>query len=180
MNMVNASSLVPSDQERPELQVMILYEDVRTGARANSLLDRISQRTGVRNGFARNLWVASILQKPLLREQAAVEAASADIVLLSVSGTRDFIAPLQDWLMRWQDHKEGRPYAFGVLLDPDEKDPGVSHRILASVKATASATGVDFFCSNPEETAHEFEAYFNEIEARATSLSGVLDEILKL
>jgi hypothetical protein len=177
---MSQSSQHVAEQELPELKVLVMYEDVAARDRATSLLDRLAGRTGMETGLSRNLWMFNLLNAPLLREQAAVEAAAADMVIFSVNGKTARANLVEDWLMRWLDHKEERPYAFGVLLDADGNGTGAEESVLACVRRFANAGGADFFCSSRRTTAAGSDARFNAVHARANSSSDVLEEILKL
>jgi len=127
--------------------VLLLYEDLGTALRAKQALDRLSGQLGFEAGWDTRVWRLDLLGEPFLAEQAAVEAAAADVIILSLHSRAELRAEVRDWLSRWLDHKEDRPYALAVLLDPEPAKPGTDHAIIAYLKRVAEAAQADLFCS---------------------------------
>jgi hypothetical protein len=88
-----------------------------------------------------------LLREPLLRDQAAREAAAADLIILSLHGHDKLQADAREWLDRWLDYKANRPYALAVLLDPGTTNAGPDHPVVAHVKRIAAAAAADLFYS---------------------------------
>ncbi len=129
----------------PALEVMILYEDAGTALRARRLLERLPGRLRAEVGLNTKLWRLDLLGEPLLKEQAAVEAGAADVIILSIHSELPVSA--RDWLGRWLAHKENRPCAFGVLLDPEASASGATDPpAVAFVKQVTEEAGADLFC----------------------------------
>jgi hypothetical protein len=131
----------------PVLDVLLLYEDFSTALRAKHSLDLLPLPFITGAGLSTKLWRLDLLGEPLLREQAALEAVAADLIILSLHGRDELQADARDWLNRWLDHKEDRSYALAVLLDPETADAGSGHPVVAYVKLIADAASADLFCS---------------------------------
>ncbi len=127
----------------PPLEVMILYEDIGTALRAKGSLGSLTS-AGV-PGSTPRLWKLSLLADPLLQEQAAIEAAAADVILVSIHGRQSLGPEMWEWMRRWRDHRAGQPCAFGLLLDSEPDAGDASHPVLACVRRLAEAAGADFF-----------------------------------
>ena len=132
---------------KPVLDVLLLYEDFGTALRATHSLDLLPVSFITESGMHTNLWRLDLLGEPLLREQAAREAAAADLIILSLHGHDRLQANARDWLNRWLDYKENRPYALAVLLDPGTANAGPDHPVVAQVKQIAAAAAADLFYS---------------------------------
>lgn len=130
---------------KPVLGVLLLYEDLGTALRARQSLDLLARQLGADMSFNNWLWRLDLLGEPLLVEQAAVEAAAADVIFLSLHGRKELRAEVCNWLSRWLDHKEDRPYALAALLDPDLSPPGGGNRVLAYLQEVAATAGADLF-----------------------------------
>jgi hypothetical protein len=140
---------------RSELNVLLLYEDMGTALRAKQALDLLSDRLGATAGFCARLWRLDLLGEPLLAEQAAIEAAAADVIVLSVHGRNGLRAEARGWLTRWLAHKAVRPYALAALLDPEPAQPGSVPPVLAYLKRIAEVAHADLFygsCAAPVPT----------------------------
>jgi hypothetical protein len=130
---------------KPKLDVLLLYEDLGTALRAKHALDSLPCQLGVEGGWGTRLWRLDLLSVPLLAEQAAIEAASADVIILSLHGRTALRAEARDWLSRWLDHKEDRPYALAALLDPEPAPRGSDNPMVADLKRIAEAARADLF-----------------------------------
>lgn len=162
------------DQEVHECKVMVMYEYLAAGERTDSLLYTLSLESGGGGHLTRNLWMFSLLQTPLLREQAAIEAAMADIIFISVSGKRDLTAVVRDWLSRWLDHKENRPYTLAVLIGPQVNGQRINESLIILLQEVASVGGAEFFFSAPETLRPEPGNGFNGHFAIEDNLPGLL------
>jgi hypothetical protein len=160
----------------PRLEVLILYEDLGTALRAKRLLDLISEKWDAGAGLNSKLWRRDLLGDSFLREQAAIEAAGADVILLSLHGQRGLPAEVSEWMGRWLHYKEDRSYAVGVLLDPELASKTGGASVVNSVRQLADAASADLFYGYAEVPAAELEAAIGEISRRARSASVVLDE----
>jgi hypothetical protein len=163
----------------PFLNVVILYEDFGTGLRARRSLDLLPNRLAANAPLSTKLWRIELLADPLLGEQAALEAAAADVIILSVHGRRGLPDEVRKWLSGWLAHKEPRPYALGVLLDSAEASKGSENPVVASMQRVAADAGADLFYGFAETSRRELDAAMEEINQRAHSSSTLLEDMLK-
>jgi hypothetical protein len=131
---------------KPGLEVLLLYEDLGTALRAKHSLDLLPAQLSAAAAWGTRLWRLDLLGEPLLAEQSAIEAAAADVIVLSLHGRNELRAEARDWLSRWLDHKEDRPYALAALLDPESAHPGSDNSVVAYLKRVAEAAHADLFC----------------------------------
>jgi hypothetical protein len=131
---------------KPRLDVLLLYEDLGTALRAKHSLDLLPGQLSTEAGWGTRLWRLDLLGEPLLAEQAAIEAAAADVIVLSLHGRTALRAEARDWLSRWLHHKEDRPYALAALLDPEPALPGSDNPVVDYLKRVAEAAHADLFC----------------------------------
>ena len=130
---------------KPALEVLLLYEDLGTALRAKQSLDLLPGQLGAATALGTRLWRLDLLGEPLLAEQAAIEAAAADVIVLSLHGRTTLRAEVCHWLRRWPDHKEDRAYALAALLDPEPAQPGSDNPVVAYLKRVAQAANADLF-----------------------------------
>ena len=130
---------------KPVLDVLLLYEDLGTALRAKHSLDLLPAQLGTEASWGTRMWRLDLLGEPLLAEQAAIEAAAADVIILSLHGRNELRAEARDWLSRWLHHKEDRPYALAALLDPEPAHPGSDNPVVAYLKRVAEAAHADLF-----------------------------------
>jgi len=129
---------------------MLLYEDAETGLRAKLSLAVVQKDRSLETGFRTKLWRRDLLRAEWLREQAAKEAAAADVIIVSMHGEQDLPGEVMDWLTRWLEHKTDRPCALGVLLDgsPSQRQASPITTYLQGVAAAAGADLLWGFCES--------------------------------
>jgi hypothetical protein len=132
---------------KPVTEVLLLYEDLGTALRAKHSLHLLAGQLGLDAGWGTRVWRLDLLAEPLLAEQAAIEAAAADVIILSLHSRTELPTEARDWLSRWLDHKEDRPYALALLLDPEPAQPGSDNPVVAYLKRVAAAAHADLFYS---------------------------------
>jgi hypothetical protein len=163
----------------PFLNVVILYEDFGTGLRAKRSLDLLPNRLSAKAPWSTKLWRIELLADPVLGEQAAIEAAAADVIILSLHGRSGLPNEVRKWLSGWLAHKESRPYALGVLLDSREGAKGGDNQVIAALKRVAADAGADLFYGFAEAPGEELDTTMEEINQRARSSSTLLEDMLK-
>jgi hypothetical protein len=140
------------DPAAPALSVLLVYEDSVTGLRAKHSLDALPDHLRMKSAIATSLWRCDLLKAVWLREQAALEAAAADVIIISLHALTELPDEVREWLNRWLVHKEDRPCALGVLLDGDRKGRSADHSVAAYVQKYAEAADADFFYGYCEGT----------------------------
>ena len=158
---------------KPELAVLLLYEDLGTALRAKHSLDLLPLQLGGDAALGTRLWRLDLLGKSMLAEQAAIEGAAADVIILSLHGRTALRPAARDWLNRWLDHKEDRPYALAALLDPEPAHPGGDDPVVDYLKRFAEAAGADLFCGFCSAPVLSPSARKGEIPARARDSAAV-------
>ncbi len=133
---------------KPVLEVLVLYEDLSTALRAKHSLDRLADQLVAEVGFCVRWWRLDLLDASLLAEQAAIEAAAASVIILSLHGRNELRSEACGWLNRWLTHKADRPCALAALLDPDPAHPNGPPPVVARLKQFAEAARADLFCGS--------------------------------
>jgi hypothetical protein len=138
------------------LEIMVLYEDRETALRARHSLEMFLPDVGEAGEPLFGLWKIDLLRDSLLRERAAVEAAAADIIIISLHRADRVRPEFWDWMRRWQERRVNADCAFGVLLDSMPLANHPERTVLVCIERLAKAAGADFFsgasptCTLPE------------------------------
>jgi hypothetical protein len=164
----------------PCLNVLILYEDFGTGLRAKHSLDMLPKQLFAPAPWSTKLWRIDLLSDPLLSEQAALEAAAAEVIILSVHGCGELSATVREWLNTWLSRKQNRPCVLGVLLDSEEASQGSNNPVLTHAQQVATAAGANLIYGFSEAPLSELDSVMAEINERAYQSSSVLEGMLKL
>jgi hypothetical protein len=165
---INAGMQFPERVDPPVmggLDSLIVYEDVGSGLRAKQALDLMQARFGEEVRGNLRLWKLDLLCDPTMCEQSAREGAMADVIILCVDGRTEVPSVMRDWLGHWCRHKQERPYAFGVLLDPEPAAQCHENPIVVYLKEWVATVGADFFCGTCNGPA-------SGLEVRAEGTSG--------
>jgi hypothetical protein len=139
----------PNESDTPlkaVLDALLLYEDFATALRAKHSLDLLPISFITEGRWRTSLWRLDLLSEPLLAEQAAIEGAAADVIILSLHGRQELRAEAREWLNRWLNRKENRPYALAALLDPDPAQYRSDDPVVRYLKRVAEAAHADLFC----------------------------------
>ena len=120
---MNNATLMPNSEESTQpskLNVTIIYETAPDGIRAKRLSDKLASEVSAELEFSVNLnvWNFQVLMFPEIREIAADTVASADMIILSVSGAESLPPHLANWMDRWSCLNEFKnPPVFTLYAD---------------------------------------------------------------
>ena len=110
------------------------------------MLAQISENLEARCRMYAQFWKFTMLEMRQLHEQAAREAAAADIIWISACGNAESPLLVKAWIELSVGQRKGRPGAFvlsqGATASPDNQPVPAYLRRLASVGA------MDFFTTN--------------------------------
>jgi hypothetical protein len=96
------SPISPSDLEPdPIFNVVIAYEDFETGKQAKETYDFLMKNLRHECRFENQMWKFDVLGIPKLREMAAKDAMTADIIIISCHGTHELSAEVKAWIDSW-------------------------------------------------------------------------------
>jgi hypothetical protein len=157
-----------SDAERAVLKALVMYEDRESGQRAKQLLDRLSKQAGIAVELKMKLWRFDLLSLPLALEQAALEAAEANVMLLSVNRKTSMSEADWEWMSRWLNHKEARPYLLCLMLGPEWNGVKPENPLIEEIHSFTIIEGVSFFCGILEPPSVRTETKFGGREERVS------------
>jgi hypothetical protein len=136
----------PVSPRQAWLKVVVVYEDLITGARIRRMLARLLSRIGGEGDIRINMWSFDCLRDPALKARAADEAA-ADIVALSTHGGTDLPAEVKSWLGQWLANRADQPAALLVFVDRCRRESPGGKRLVRNLRPLAAAAGVDLIQS---------------------------------
>jgi hypothetical protein len=127
---------------------MIAFDDSVTAERADDVLELLEQNLKDAQGrLFHQWWNTEVLAFSSLREQAAEEAAWADMIILVLHEGRKLPGMVADWMRRSLDLRKDRPGALVALLDSDLQRPDESQGVLSQLKQAAASGQMDFFAT---------------------------------
>ena len=113
-----------TETEPDTFKIFIAYDGCSAISRARELQFELARRCRGKVQIHGSSWNFSLLAHPRLREQAAAEAADADMAVISTRGDSDIPGHLQLWIKNWLGCKQRSQAALVALLDPAVSDAG--------------------------------------------------------
>ena len=123
-------------------------EDSATEARVDEFCHGLGKQLGQGCELTRRIWLLSELRLPQLRAIAASEAASADLVIVSVHHGEDLPPELRSWIDLWLPHKRKQHSLLLALFDPISS--GVSTTLRARLEEVAHKAHMEFLVQSED------------------------------
>ena len=132
--------------EQLAFKIVIAYENFAAGIRAKEVSERLGAQLQPQFEINSDFWKFELLKHPQLREQAALEASEADMIVISADGAGELPVCLKKWFEIWVPEKVGRHSALVALLDREEETAGRMDSFSAYLRVMAEKGSMDFFC----------------------------------
>jgi hypothetical protein len=151
MNLVLKTPNETPCQAGKDFSVLIWFDDADSAGRADDLLQRLNQNLKEEEGrLFHQWWGIEVLACTLMRELAALEAATTDMIIIAIHEAREWSDLVAAWMRRLLDLRNGRPGALVVMLDSAPAEPDTSRGILSQLKQAAELGQMDFFATQAE------------------------------
>lgn len=134
-----------------DFSVVIACADSATAGPACEVLELIEENLTDEGRLFYQWWNFEVLAVSSLRELAAAEAATADIIIIGLHEGQRLSPEVSDWMKQWLGLRKNRPGALVALLDSDLKTTDASQEILAHLKQAAAFGHMDFFATRAKE-----------------------------
>ena len=139
-------------QAGKDLNVVIACEDSALAAHVCEVLELLEGNLTKKGRLLYRWWNFEVLTCATLRELAAIEAASADIILFGIHEGRALPAPITDWMQRWLKLRRHRPGAVVAVLAASLKTPATATgNIIVQLKKVAAQGQMDFFATRAKD-----------------------------
>lgn len=140
----------------PHIDVLLAYQDLRTGLRARQFLNQVLNYCQMQVEFSLTLWNLAMLHLPEIHEEAVNSACEANLVLLSLRGENGFEPQTEDWLNEWIARRGDEECALAVLIHSDvEGLHSVGHALFWLQQITRSTQVRLFVGFMPSATTEE-------------------------
>jgi hypothetical protein len=164
-------------ENRPTLNVVIVYEDFAAGKHAQETYDFLVNQLGQDFDFSNQMWKFDVLDIPKMRELAVRDTAASDLVLVSTHGAGELPDGAKCWLNEWAGNK-GNTKALVALVDRPADLFGEVTSIRSCLQEAARRAGVDFFGQPDELPALEEDFSVQQISERAQQTSALLTDFI--
>jgi len=155
-NLLTMKLVLKSPNEAPfepskDFSVVIACADSSAAAPACEVLELIESGLTDEGRLFYQWWNFEVLTVDSLRELAAVEAATADIIIIGLHEGRGLPPEVSEWMKQWLGLRKNHPGALVALLDPELKTTAASEQILAHLRQAAAFGHMDFFATRARE-----------------------------
>lgn len=99
------------------MKALIIYEDLTGATRAAAALKRAAWRANVSADWDIKPWRTDALKFPSVADQALIEAADADLIILAGPQAHSLPTWLEEWLRCWVIRRNIQDAALAVLHD---------------------------------------------------------------
>ncbi len=130
----------------PAFRIVTRYEDFAAGVRAIQMLERLTAQLRSEFQLLGSVWKFALLDNPHLREQAANEAAAADMIVISTSAGQ-LPVRVKDWIETWLPRKRGTGTTLVALLSKEPLGAGEPPPVWVYLRDVAKEANMDFFCN---------------------------------
>src|SRR5687767_4524838 len=144
------------------LSLVIAFEDAEAGKHAQAFYDHLKERLGAEFDFTRYQWSFSLLEDPHVRDAAAHDAATADIVIITTHGDTELPAHVDAWFQTWVG-RNASPTALVALFD----QPAVRQEVRSELERIAQTGGMDFFAEPEDSPNHSKTQFIRRIVGKA-------------
>jgi len=123
------------------MNVVIAYEDLETGKRAMKTYEYMVQQLGNQCLFANQMWKFDVLAVSKLKEIAAKDAATADIIIVSAYEGRELPSEVKTWIDLWLSYKTEAGALVALCHGQAEQNP-----VRTYLNRVAQHGKMEFFC----------------------------------
>jgi len=125
-------------------RILIAYEGFAALVRAQDVRSQIANRFKGEIEITGGSWNFALLGHTQLREQAAAEAAEADMIIIAASGQAGLPSHVATWIEGWSQARQDQQTALVASL---ERGQNASSDLAAELRDLAAKAGMDFFCN---------------------------------
>jgi hypothetical protein len=158
-------------ERNPLFKILIAYETVSSGLRAREMSERLAARLQSEFEMSSEVWKFELLNHPQLREQAASEAAVADMIIMAMRRAGELPPHVKHWIESWLHQRRGNAAALVALLDESEEEDetAASAPLSTYLRRVAEEGNMDFFCQVGGGRQRDFDNTVETIHRRAES-----------
>ncbi len=159
--------------------VAVVYDDTATRDRAMLLCDHLVGRLWEDIDFEFSWWKFDYLRAAQIAADAAAAARNADMIIFSAHAARELTPTVRNWIGTWTGERENREGALVALI-------GTAHDLIRGaspvhhyLRDVAKRARMEYLSNLPEAVSEPFDVSVDAILSRATTVTLVMDRILK-
>jgi hypothetical protein len=131
--------------ENISIKIVVAYDSIATGQRAEAIYQRLAQRLGDNFDFEQRFWRFDVLEEESIRAEAARHAANADILIVATIEDQKLPEGVQHWLESSLQQHSGTAALVALLEHP-------SAPVQPYLEGIAQRGGMDFFAQTGDDS----------------------------
>lgn len=148
MGITRSTEVLQRWRQSPRMTLLAAFEDSSGGTRVRDFCQMLIRDLGSQCSVIEHVWLFSTLRMRELRQIAAEEAASADLIIVSAERSDDLPKEVKDWIELLLHHNLRRPTVLVALMDPDYE--GASTAVQSYLQDAARRGGMEFLVLSRE------------------------------
>jgi hypothetical protein len=144
-------------EEKPAFNVVVAYQDFRTGKEAKKTMDYLGRQLGEDCAFNSQMWKFDVLSMPSLKSMAINDAQEADIIVISCRGDAGLPGEVKAWIELWVGRGQHH-IALVALCDPATATTKGMRELRSHLEGVALRGRMEFFMQPDVPAADDAEA----------------------
>ncbi|HEX4351098.1 MAG TPA: hypothetical protein VH251_11955 [Verrucomicrobiae bacterium] len=150
---MHSTSRAGAAASAPVFKIVIVYGSLKDGIRAQETAERLGKELAQETEVNVALWKFDVLHYPSMQEQAAFDAAAADMLIISADANAMLPAQVREWLehvLPSVKHPETQGALVALLGEDGQKRITWTpqHEVRDFLEQVARKNGMDFFIKN--------------------------------
>jgi hypothetical protein len=133
---------------RPVFRIFMACEDQAASFQARKVQSQVEALCGDEIVIVSKFWSFALLRQEQLRDYAAIEAAEAEMIVISCRAGSDLPPHVKAWMERWPVRPQASQAALVALISHDGETWTELHDHIAYMRQIAESRGLDFFCNH--------------------------------
>jgi hypothetical protein len=160
---------------QPPFRLFIACEDQAAFMQARKVQNQVQALCGHEIEISRMLWNFSLLRHEQLREYAVMEAAEADMIVISFRHGCELPPYVKCWMESLPVRAQAGQAALVTLIAHRQENVTEQRSHIAYLRHIADSRGLDFFCNQAEwEYLDLAKPALRSIESRPMTLGNIL------
>ena len=141
---------------KPTFRLFIACEDQAAFSQAKKVENQVQALFGDEIQISRLLWNFALLRHEQLQKHAVMEAADAEMIVISFRATGELPPHVKSWIESLPVRREAGQGALVALIGSEHKAQPEWQPHIDYLRGIAENRGLDFFCNRGSWTHFEF------------------------
>jgi len=162
---------------KPDFKIFVACENQSALGQARRVRDQIEFLCGEDFEVSSVFWSFALFRNEQLRARAVLEAAAAEVIVISLGGGDELPAHAQAWVEDWPTRPRAGQAVLVALVGAEHERGMHCRRQMAYLKEMAASRGLDFLCNHGDRGRTEIFAAAASVLERAESGRGSISPV---